>query len=517
MELPAFTNEPFTDFSDPANKQAFEAALETIRGELGRTWPAWVGGEAIQDKPGLVSTDPCQLNRVIGTCQDLGADEANAAVEAAHSAFPAWADTTTEYRAKILMDAAAMIRDRKHEWSALMVYEAGKSWPEADADTAEAIDFLEYYARQALHFAKPQPVTPVAGEANELRYIPLGTAAVIPPWNFPFAIMAGMTTSALVCGNTVVLKPAEQTPVIAARFVQLMHEAGLPKEVLQFVTGDGATVGGAMVNHPRTRLVSFTGSREVGLMLHEHTAKVQPGQIWMKRYIAEMGGKDGMLIDKDCDLDHAAQGVTAAAFGFQGQKCSACSRVMIHQDVYETFREKLLACASKLQAGHPEQLDNVAGPVIDPDAVDKISRYIAIGKEEGELILGGERGDAKGHYFQPTIFDGIAPEARLSREEIFGPVLAMIKVRDFEHGLEVANNTEYGLTGAVYTDIPAHKEAARKRFHVGNFYINRKCTGALVGGHPFGGFNMSGTDSKAGGPDYLLHFMQGKLISERIT
>jgi len=356
----------------------------------------------------------------------------------------------------------------------------------------------------------------VAGEENELRYIPLGVGAIIPPWNFPFAIMAGMTCAALVVGNTAVLKPAEQTPCIAARFVGLLHEVGLPRDVLQFITGDGEVVGGAITRHPKTRFISFTGSRAVGLLLHEVSATVAPGQKWMKRLIAEMGGKDGILVDSDCDLDAAVDGVIKSAFGFQGQKCSACSRAMIHQDVYDAFIDKLVPQVEALTQGHPSDPAHYMGPVIDDEARDKILSYIDIGKKEGRLLTGGEMAEGNGYYIRPTVFADVAPDARIAQEEIFGPVLALIKVDDWEHGMEVANNTEYGLTGAVFTNDVQKQEEAKRDFHVGNFYINRGCTGALVGAHPFGGFNMSGTDSKAGGPDYLLHFVQAKLISTKV-
>jgi 1-pyrroline-5-carboxylate dehydrogenase len=438
------------------------------------------------------------------------------AVEKAHAAFPEWAATDVNHRTRIFFRAAEMLRERKHQFSALLCFEVGKSWAEADADTAEAIDFLEYYAGQMLRMAEPQPVTPVHGERNQMIYIPLGVCAVIPPWNFPLAIMAGMTAAALLAGNTVVLKPASQSPAIAAMWVDLMYEAGLPKQVLNFLTGPGSEVGGAMVKHKQTRLVTFTGSRDVGLWIHEQASKTQKGQIWMKRLIAEMGGKDSILVDKDCDLQNAADAVVASAFGYQGQKCSACSRAIVHQDVYEEFVSLIEPRVKSLRTGHPSERTNTFGPVVDGAAKRKTLEYIDIGKKEGKLLVGGKAGPSTGCYIEPTVFTDVAPKARIAQEEIFGPVLAVIKVKDFEEGLEVANNTDYGLTGSVFSTNERHKEEARRRFHVGNFYINRKCTGALVGGHPFGGFNMSGTDSKAGGPDYLLQFLQAKTISEKI-
>ena len=518
MQLSDFRNEPFTDFSQPENQHAFEAALSKVRDEyLGRTWPCWIGGQEVSGKKTFEGHDPGDLSRHIGTYQELGAAEANRAVEQAYEAFPEWSRTDVHYRVDLFMRAAQALRERKHEFSAMLCYEVGKSWAEADGDTAEAIDFLEYYAGQMLETAQPQMVTPVAGEHNRMTYIPIGVGAIIPPWNFPLAIMAGMTAAALIAGNTVVLKPAEQSPATAAMWLELMHEVGLPKNVLNFVTGPGEVVGAAMVKHPKTRFISFTGSRQVGLWIHEQSAKVQKGQQWMKRLVAEMGGKDSMLIDAECDLDAAVDAVIAAAYGFQGQKCSACSRAIVHQDVYDAFKDKLVPKVAAIKAGHPAEYGSNFGPVIDPDALKKSNDYIKIGKKEGKMLVGGGDAPGGGHYVMPHVFDGIAPDAKLAQDEVFGPVLALIKVKDFEEGLQVANNTDYGLTGSVFTDNEEHKKEAMDRFHVGNFYINRKCTGALVGAHPFGGFNMSGTDSKAGGPDYMLQFLQAKTISEKVS
>ncbi len=516
MSKPQFRNEPFVDFSQPENQQAFTTALEQVNKQFGKSHPAWIGGEAITDRKTLESRDPGNLDLVLGTFAKCTEADAKKAVELAHEAFQDWRFVSQEERAKYFLDAAELMRERKHLFSAAMVHEAGKSWAEADADTAECIDFMEYYAMQALELAQPQDLVPYPGEKNEMHYIPLGVGAVIPPWNFPLAIMAGMATAALVTGNTVVLKPASTTPFIASMWVDLMWEVGLPKQVLNFIPGSGTVVGEAIVNHAKTRFISFTGSREVGLGIFQKSATTQDGQIWMKRLIAELGGKDGILVDADCDLDAAVDAVLGSAFSFQGQKCSACSRAMIHQDVYDSFVSKLIPKVEALTQGHPSELKNFMGPVIDQGAKKKILEYIAIGKKEGKLLAGGKEADGNGYYVQPTVFGDIAPAARVSREEIFGPVLALIKVKDFAEGLEVANNTDYGLTGSVFTNNEEHKKEARNRFHVGNFYINRKCTGALVGVHPFGGFNMSGTDSKAGGPDYLLQFLQAKTISEKV-
>lgn len=511
-----FRNEPFTDFTKPENQQAFEQALKDVAAKLGRTWPCWIDGKEVTGKATFTTTDPGEVSRTVGTFQKLTAAHGAQAVEAAHAAFPEWAETPAQQRADVLFAAAKKMRERKHHFSAQLVHEVGKSWAEADADTAEAIDFLEYYAGQALRLAQPQPVSPVAGERNQMVYIPLGVGAIIPPWNFPLAIAAGMAAAAIVAGNTVVLKPASQSPAVAGMFVELMYECGLPKKVLNFVTGPGSELGGALVKHAKTRFVSFTGSKEVGLWINEEAAKTQKGQIWIKRVIAEMGGKDSILVDADCNLDAAVEAVAASAFGYQGQKCSACSRAIVHTKVYDEFVKKLEPRVKAIVQGHPSVRTNWMGPMVDAGAKKKTLEYIDIGRKEGKLLCGGGAAPGNGHYVQPTVFVDVKPTARLSQEEIFGPVLAVIRVDSFDEGLAVANNTEFGLTGSVFTTNEEHKDLCRRRFHVGNFYINRKCTGALVGAHPFGGFNMSGTDSKAGGPDYLLQFLQAKTISEKI-
>ncbi|MFB3098198.1 MAG: aldehyde dehydrogenase family protein, partial [Dehalococcoidia bacterium] len=347
-------------------------------------------------------------------------------------------------------------------------------------------------------------------------YIPLGVGVVISPWNFPLAIMLGMSSAAWVAGNTVVLKPSSDSPAVAAQWMGILQEAGLPSEVVNFLTGSGAVVGDTLVKHPQTRFISFTGSKEVGLNINEQAAKTAPGQIWIKRVVAEMGGKDSIVVDSDVNLDAAVEGVFVSAFGYQGQKCSACSRAIVAADVYDSFVEKLRARAETIRMGAADDPDNYMGPVINETAKKSMLEYIEVGKKEGRLILGGQTAPGDGHFIQPTIIADVAPQARISQEEIFGPVLAVLKARDFDDALEIANNTEYGLTGAVFSNSREHLEQARSSFHVGNLYFNRKCTGALVGGHPFGGFNMSGTDSKAGGRDYLLLFTQAKAVSEKI-
>jgi 1-pyrroline-5-carboxylate dehydrogenase len=377
------------------------------------------------------------------------------------------------------------------------------------------VDFLEFYGREAIRYAEPCGVTPFPGESQEVRYIPLGVGLVIPPWNFPCAIMAGMTTAAAVTGNTVVLKPSSDAPLLAAMFVEVLEEAGLPHGVVNLLTGPGGAVGDYLVEHPKTRFISFTGSKEVGLRIIEKAAKLSPGQIWVKRVVAEMGGKDCIIVDSEASVDDAVEGTAIAAFGFQGQKCSACSRAIVDAKVYDEFVTKLVERVKRIKVGPVENRDNWMGPVINERAYESHLAYIEVGKAEGRLVAGGKKAPGDGWFIQPTVIADVRRSARIAQEEIFGPVLAVIKARNYDDALAIANGTEYGLTGAVYTRNRAKIYQAKQEFMVGNMYINRKCTGALVDVQPFGGFNMSGTDSKAGGRDYLLLFLQAKSMTER--
>jgi 1-pyrroline-5-carboxylate dehydrogenase len=516
--LPAFRNEPLTDFTDPENAQAMREALERVRSELGRTHPLIIGDREVDSDSYIESVNPARPTEVVGRFARARAEHAQQALEAASEAFASWSRRPWQERVEVVLRAAEAMRERKLDIAALMVYEVSKSWAEADADIAELIDFAEYYAREAVRLGGPQRVQPYPGEEPELRYIPLGVGAIISPWNFPAALAGGMTLAAIVSGNTVVLKPAETSPTVAHRFVRiLLDEAGLPPGVVNLLTGPGRVVGEALVDSPKTRFVAFTGSKEVGLRIFERASKTQPGQIWLKRTVLEMGGKDAIVVDETADLDAAADGIVASAFGFQGQKCSACSRAIVVDSVYDRVLEKVVERAKKLRVGDPANPETQLGAVIDEGAFRKISQYIDIGKKEGRLALGGEPGDpAQGYFLHPTIIADVAPSARLAQEEIFGPVLAFIRASDFDEALEIANDTEYGLTGSLYSSQEARLERAREEFHVGNLYLNRKSTGAMVGVHPFGGFNMSGTDSKAGGPDYLLLFTQAKSISRKV-
>ncbi|PTM56498.1 L-glutamate gamma-semialdehyde dehydrogenase [Desmospora activa] len=514
MGVIPFKNEPFTNFSQEENRTAFKQALKKVESQLGRDYPLIIGGEEVYTDDKITSINPSNVDEVIGTVSKADQDLAERAIQTAAEAFKQWKAVSPHARARILYKAAAILRRRKHEFSAWLVYEAGKSWPEADADTAEAIDFMEYYAREMVRLAEAKELTRIPGEDNEQYYIPLGVGIVIPPWNFPLAIMVGMTTSSVVAGNTVVLKPASNTTVIAAQFIKILEEAGLPQGVVNYLPGPGAKVGEYLVKHPLARFIAFTGSREVGLRINELAAKTAPEQKWIKRVIAEMGGKNSIVVDKEADLDEAAANIVKSAYGFSGQKCSACSRAIVHADVYDDVLEKVTALVKELKVDEAKTLGIDLGPVTDESSMNKILDYIETGKKEGRLVVGGGKAKGNGYFIQPTVFADVAPDARIAQEEIFGPVLAFIKAKDFEHALEIANNTEYGLTGSVFSRNRANIEKARTEYHVGNLYFNRKGTGALVGVHPFGGFNMSGTDTKAGGPEYLLLLTQAKLVSE---
>jgi 1-pyrroline-5-carboxylate dehydrogenase len=511
-----FKNEPFVDFSRHDNAQAMRQALIRVGDMLGHEYELVIGGERLRTKGKIESRNPSRPAQIVGIHQKTGAEHAEQAVEAALRAFATWQYVPVEERASLLLNAAEIIRERKFEFCAWLTYEVGKNWAEADADVAETIDFLEFYAREALRLAGMTTPIQYPGERNQLLYIPLGVGAVIPPWNFPFAIMAGMTSAAIVTGNTVVLKPSSDSPTIAARFVDVLEEAGLPAGVVNFCPGSGATFGNAVVEHPKTRFIAFTGSKEVGLDIHERAARTQKGQIWIKRTVLEMGGKDSIIVSSDADLNQAVEGVVAAAFGFSGQKCSACSRAIVEEPLYDVFVERVRERVAGLTVGDPAANPNM-GPVVNEGALKTILEYIAVGKREGRLVSGGEAIETpeKGYFVQPTVIADVAPDSRISQEEIFGPVLTILKVRDYDEALAVANNTEFGLTGAVYSNDHEKLDRARREFHVGNLYLNRKCTGAMVGAHPFGGFNMSGTDSKAGGPDYLYLFTQAKSVAEK--
>jgi len=516
-KLSEFRNEPPTDFSKPQNKSAMEAALNKVKAEFGREYPLVIGGQRITGLKTFDSTNPAHKGQLLGKFQKGTRAHVEQAVEAARKAFESWKRAPVDVRAGVLLKAADLMRQRKHEFSATMIYEVGKTWPEADADTAEAIDFMEFYAREAYRYAGQQPITRIESEENALLYIPLGVGAVIPPWNFPLAIMAGMTSAAIVTGNTVILKPSSDAPWIAYRFFALLEEAGMPAGVVNFLSGSGGEVGDPLVQHPKIRFISFTGSKEVGLHINEEAAKPRKGQIWIKRVVAEMGGKDAIIVDRETkNLDQAASDVVASAFGFQGQKCSACSRLIVDAAIYDKFVPMVVEKTKALRIGPPESAEAQVGPVVNESAMRKIKEYIDEGSGEGRLVAGGKVRQEEGYFIEPTVIADVDPDATIAQEEIFGPVLAVMKAKDFDDALRIANDSPFGLTGAVFTDNPDKIRRAQDEFFVGNLYFNRKCTGALVGVHPFGGFNMSGTDSKAGGRDYLGLFLQAKAISKKI-
>jgi 1-pyrroline-5-carboxylate dehydrogenase len=520
--IPEFRTEPYGDFSSGERRATMQRALRHAAGQFGATYPIVINGEHILREEKLASINPAEPAKVVGYVCKADQELANQALASAEQAFQSWRRVPVEARVRVLLRAAAIMRRNKEELAAFMIHEVSKTWVEADADVAEAIDFCEYYARQALalqgtnHASVPNP-----GEHLDLRYIPLGPGLAIPPWNFPLAIATTLTVAPIVAGNTVVLKPSPRAPVMAAKLVEILEAAGLPPGVVNFVPGDDAVLGDYLVDHPKVRFVGFTGSKNVGLRVMNRASVRQQGQNWLKRTILEMGGKDATVVDETADLEAAADGIVAAAFGFQGQKCSACSRAIIVESVYDHVLQRVIEKTRALRLGNPAQAEVNMGAVIDRRAFDQISEYIEIGQKEGRLVAGGEVVDHEllkdgGFFINPTIFADVDPKARISQEEIFGPVLAISKARDFDDALAIANDTEYGLTGALFSRDIERQERAREEFHVGNLYLNRKCTGALVGIHPFGGFNMSGTDSKAGGPDYLRLFTQPKSIAEKL-
>lgn len=519
MKIPKFKNEAYLDWSKPANRKKQDQAINAVRKELGKEYPNIIGGEKIFSERKFNSINPSNATEVVGVFQLGTTADALRALDVAWSTFESWKRVPPAKRASYLFKAAKVMRKRRFELNAIEMFEVGKTWPEADGDVAEAIDFCEFYAREMLRWSDMKTAIQLPGEKNELEYLPLGVGIVIPPWNFPLAILVGMTLAAVVTGNTVILKPSSDSPRIGYKLMEIMKEVGLPDGVINFVAGPGGAVGDTLVKHPKTRFIAFTGSKEVGIHINTEAAKVEPGQIWLKRVIAEMGGKDSIIVDRETDLDEAAAGVTVAAFGFQGQKCSACSRVIVDEKVYDRFVGLLKKRAESIPVGPAHELKNYMGPVINKKSMDSILGYIRKGVEEGGSIVAGGGPVAEhpeGFFLRPTVIADVHPKATISLEEIFGPVLAVLKAKDFDHALEIANNTEFGLTGAVYTRNKKKLAKARTEFFCGNLYLNRKCTGAMVGAHPFGGFNMSGTDSKAGGQDYLGLFMQAKSIATKI-
>lgn len=514
--IPDFKNEAPTDFSDEKNQNAMLQAIKKAKNEYGREYELVIDGKKVKSDDKFASINPSNPDEIVGYAFSANREITERAIRAASKSFEEWKLVSPGIRARYLFKAAALMRKRKAELTAAIVLENGKNWVEADGDVAEAIDFLDYYAIRALQLAERQPLARIKGEDNELYYIPLGVGVVISPWNFPLAILTGMTVGPLVMGNSIVLKPASNTPVVAAKFMEIMEEAGVPDGVINLVYGSGSDIGHYLVSHPGIRFINFTGSREVGLYIVEEGNKIREGQKWIKRISAEMGGKNAIIIDSEAEVDSAVACVIASAFGYQGQKCSACSRAIIDEKIYDYTVQQLVEKTKAIRIGPAEDRENFMGPLIDQAALDKFLKYVEIGNSEGRILCGGSRLNKSGYYVEPTIFEGIEPRARLAQEEIFGPLLSLIKVKDFDQALDVANDTEYGLTGSVYSNNWSKLEKSRRDFHVGNLYFNRKSTSALVGVHPFGGYNMSGTGAKAGGNDYLLLFSQAKAVSEEL-
>ena len=516
IDLPPFRNEPPTDFARAENREAMRQALEEVRAQLGLRYPLLIGGSEVDTGSRILeSVNPSQSSRVVGLVALAGVDHALAAVKAARSAFPQWAATPAPDRAAVLVKAAKIMRSRRFELAAWELYECGKPWAEADADVAESIDFCEFYAREMIRLAVPRH-RDASGETNFTEHLARGVAVVIPPWNFPLAIPTGMTVAALVAGNAVILKPAEQSPVITWQLARILAEAGLPPGVLNYLPGLGEEVGQALVNHHDIDVVAFTGSREVGLLINRQAAEVKPGQDHLKRVIAEMGGKNAILIDDDADLDEAVVGVIHSAFGYAGQKCSACSRVIVLEGIYDAFLARLVEAARAVKLGPADDPETMVGPVIDADARRRILDYQRIAATEGRVVYKGDAGPLadQGYFVSPMIVADVLPDARVAQEEIFGPVLAVLKANDLDAGLRIANGTQYALTGGLYSRSPANIDRVRREFRVGNLYINRGITGALVDRQPFGGFKLSGNGTKAGGPDYLFEFLLTRCVTE---
>ncbi|WP_337173652.1 L-glutamate gamma-semialdehyde dehydrogenase [Paludisphaera sp.] len=514
--LPPFRNEPLADFARAENRDAMAAALREVAGRLGRTYPLVVDGERIETPDRLAeSRDPSRTDRLVGRVATADALHADRAIAASLAALGGWASRPVEERAAVIVRAAAILRERRFELSAWEVYECGKPWREADADICEAIDFCEFYAREMIRLAEPRR-RDVPGETNVSDRLPRGVAVVIPPWNFPIAIPCGMTVAPLVAGCPVVLKPAEQAPIVAALLVDILHEAGVPPGVLHYLPGKGEEVGQALANDRRIAVVSFTGSREVGLLLNRQAAETPPGQEHVKRVLAEMGGKNAIIVDDDADLDEAVVGVLQSAFGYAGQKCSAGSRAVVLEGVYDAFVARLAEAGKALRVGPADDPDTFVGPVIDADARRRILQYREVAAAEGRVVLDVDVSALadRGAFVGPLIVADVKPDARIAQEEVFGPILAVLKARDLDDALAIAEGTAYALTGGLYSRSPATIERVRREYRVGNLYINRAITGAMVDRQPFGGFKLSGVGAKAGGPEYLLEFLLTRCVTE---
>ncbi len=509
-----FSNTPLLRFTQTRQRDDFSQAIHSVRQQLGKHYPLVIHGRPVDGDSSIESYNPARPDELIGRVSAASQAQADKALQSAMDAFPGWSQLSFRQRADYLRRVASLLKRQRMEFAAWQILEAGKNWREADADVCEAIDFLNYYASQAESFDEPV-LNEIAGELNQYYHRPKGVGLVIPPWNFPLAILTGMLAATIVTGNTAILKPSSMTPVIAARFMALFKEVGIPPGVVNFLPGSGRKVGEYLARKAEVHIIAFTGSQQVGTQLIQIGAQVQPGQNHIKRVLAEMGGKNTIIIDRDADLDDAILGTLLSAFGFQGQKCSAASRIIVVGNIYDRYCDRLIAAARSLTMGPPEQPGNFMGPVIDASAQEKIRQAIEHGKQAGTLALFEEtKCPMEGFYIPPAIFTQVNPDSPLAQEEIFGPVLCVLQAEDFNQAIDMANNTRYGLTGGLYSRQPSHLQRARTSFRVGNLYLNRKITGALVSRQPFGGFKMSGVGSKAGGDDYLVQFMESSCVTE---
>jgi 1-pyrroline-5-carboxylate dehydrogenase len=510
-----FSNEPLTDFSDPANIHAMRDALQAVRQQFGQKYSFVIGTESMTTGEWIVSRNPARHMEVVGEVACGNKEDAARAIAAAVEAFEAWSKTPVADRAKFLQNVASKLRARKFEFAAWLVYEISKNWNEAHAEVAQAIDFCEYYARRMLAGSTPVVLGDAPGELSELEFVPLGAGVVLAPWNYPLSILCGTTLAPVVAGNPVVMKPSPRAPVVAARFFKVLEEAGMPPGVVNFLVGRDEEIGDALVDDPRVHFVSFTGSKAIGLRIHERAAKVLPGQNHFKRTVLEMGGKGAIIVDETADLNAAAAAIATSAFGYQGQKCSACSRVVALSQIHDELLQKLVARADQLSVREPTDADVALGAVIDERAYAKIHSYFSLAATEAHLHCGGVAKDETGYFVWPTIYSGVEPQSRLASEEIFGPVLSVLKARDFDDALKIANESDYGLTGGVFSQDEKRLQKAREEFQVGNLYFNRAITGGFVGIHPLGGFKLSGDGSKTGGPHYVQNFLQPKLVARK--
>lgn len=514
--LDGFVNAVDVDFSVKENREKIEEAFRRVDEEKGIVCPLVIGGKRIETEKKITSLDPA-TKETLGYACSASRELVEKAIVTAGEAFKGWSVTPVEERIRCMRKLATLLVENRFYIDAWNVVESGKNWGEADGELCEQLDFINSYAYHMGNLDKGITLVPT-DELNKCVYIPIGVGAAISPWNFPVSLFGGMIASAVITGNTLVCKPASNTPIVAYKFVELCEKAGIPDGVINFIPGSGAEIGDLIVEHPLIRFINFTGSKEVGCGIYEKASKVQPGQKWLKRVVAEMGGKNAIIVDSSADVRKAAQGVASSAFTFQGQKCSACSRAIVMNDVYEKFVADLVEEAKKLKESQGSGRSNASiGPVVNSESYNKITSYIEIGRKEGKIVYGGTYSDAKGYFVDPTIVIDLDRNARLVNEEIFGPVVGVIKVDSFDEALDVANQTEYGLTGSVYSEDRANIMRAKVEFNVGNLYFNRKSTAAVVLQHPFGGFNLSGTDAKTGTPDYLTNFLNLKSISEDLS